>query len=84
MLDYHATDCDGCGQINSVEREVDDYSPDCGTSYAPINGSSVEVGLPYTTGGNRLRLDWYCPACTAATLGFAAEFGCNVRLLVAA
>lgn len=45
-------DCAGC-RTGLAERIADDYSDDCGTSYVPVNGSSLDEG------------DWLCAACTA-------------------
>ena len=74
-FDSNNTDCSNC-VFGVVEREVDDYSDDCGVSYVAINGSSVEYGLPYPTG--KLAAEWFCPACTAINVAFMADYGCTI------
>lgn len=73
MTDWDSadTECDNCG--GNVEREVDDHSLDCGTSYAPINGSSCEVDRV----SPRWLSSWYCKGCTQARLGELADYGVN-------
>jgi hypothetical protein len=57
--------CDGC-DLGIAQREVDDYSDDCGPSYRAAEGCSSEVATVTLPGGTTYRSrSFFCPACTA-------------------
>ncbi len=60
----HNICCDEC-LFGVVERECDDYDPDLGASFVPMNGGSVVYGECYPRTTKRMA-DWYCPDCTEA------------------
>ena len=67
--DIETRDCDNCA-TGVVECVGVDWSSDCGAAYDAVRGSSHPE-----------RFTWLCPACTAAEVGFEAEYGCAIAPL---